>query len=122
MDSNRTLTAKILVGTRGLGVPDPDLLQQRAWELAAIQEHDFPNSADWDEARRELHGRGAIAVTPHSNASAAAGEFSSYAPYAPYVKSAQREDEPTLGEELIREGMEEAEHERMLLARRPKEE
>ena len=116
MDSNRTLTAKILVGTRGMGVPDPDLLQKRAWELAEIQEHDSPNSADWDEARRELHGRGLIDASPQSSGPEVPGEFS------PYVTSAQREDEPSLGEELIREGMEEAEHERVLLARRPQQE
>ncbi len=101
-----------MVGSHGLGVPDPDLVQRRAWEVAAIQSHDFPTFTDWEEARRELHGRSLQAEYP-----AEVGEsLRSFA--ASGINAVISRDDTTLGEELVREGMEEAEHERMLLARR----
>ncbi len=115
MDSHITLSAKIVVGSHGLGVPDADLVQRRAWEVAQIQAHEAPTSADWDEARRELHGRTLPTEFP-----AEFGE--SLRPFsAGGLNVLISRDEPTLGEELVREGMEEAEHEQMLLARRDAE-
>lgn len=112
MDSHITLSGKIVVGSHGLGVPDADLVQRRAWEVAQIQAHDAPTSADWAEARRELHGRSLPTEFP-----AELGE--SLRPFsARGLNAVASRDEATLGEELVREGMEEAEHERMLLARR----
>jgi hypothetical protein len=112
MDSHITLSGKIVVGSHGLGVPDADLVQRRAWEVAQIQAHEAPTSADWDEARRELHGRSLPTEFP-----AEFGE--SLRPFSSgRLNVVISRDEPTLGEELVREGMEEAEHEQMLLARR----
>jgi hypothetical protein len=115
MDSHITMSGKIVVGSHGLGVPDPDLVQRRAWEVATIQSHDFPTFTDWVEARRELHGRSLQAEYP-----AEIGEsLRSFA--ASGIKAVISRDDSTLGEELVREGMEEAEHDRMLLARRDTE-
>jgi hypothetical protein len=112
MDSHITMSGKIVLGSHGLGVPDPDLVQRRAWEVAQIQAHDVPTFSDWEEARRELHGRSLPAEFPaeigESLRSFSANGLNAVVP---------RED-ITLGEELIREGMEEAEHDRMLLSRR----
>ncbi len=93
----------------GLGTPDQDLVEQRAREIAEIQEREIPSPADWEEARRELHGRSianevACAVDVEGGRSERFGV------------QVGTQDEANLGEELIREGMEEAEHERMLLA------
>ena len=111
MDSHITLSGKIVVGSHGLGIPDADLVQRRAWEVAQIQAHDAPTSADWDEARRELHGRSLPTEFP-SEVGESLRPFS-----ARGLNWAISREEATLGEELVREGMEEAEHERMLLAR-----
>lgn len=112
MDSHVTLSGKIVIGSHGLGVPDADLVQRRAWEVAQIQAHEAPTSADWNEARRELHGRTLPTEFP--------AEFGE--PLTPFsawgINNVMSRDEPSLGEELVREGMEEAEHEQMLLARR----
>jgi hypothetical protein len=115
MDSHITFSGKIVVGSHGLGVPDAELVQRRAWEVAKIQAHDAPTSADWDEARRELHGRTLPTEFP--------AEFGE--PLRPFssgrLNVVVSRDETTLGEELVREGMEEAEHEQMLRARRDAE-
>jgi hypothetical protein len=112
MDTHVTLSGKIVIGSHGLGVPDAELVQRRAWEVAQIQAHEAPTSADWAEARRELHGRSLTAGLP-SEWEETLPAFSSRRLAAVIAR-----DEASLGEELVREGMEEAEHERMLLASR----
>lgn len=98
-----------MVGARGLGTPDQQLVEQRAREIAEIQEREIPSPVDWEEARRELHGRGVA----NEVACAVDGEGGRSERFGVQVGN---QDEANLGEELIREGMEEAEHERMLLA------
>jgi hypothetical protein len=115
MDSHITMSGKIVVGSHGLGVPDPELVQRRAWEVAQIQSHDAPTSADWEEARRELHGRSLQADFP-AEWGASLRAFAMRG-----LTAVVSRDDSTLGEELVREGMEEAEHERMLLARKEAE-
>jgi hypothetical protein len=112
MNRGRTVSAKIMVGSEGLGIPDQDLVEKRAREIAEIQEREIPTTADWEEARRELHGRAAS-----SDASPAVEERGGVLEALGVPLGSQ--DEANLGEELIREGMEEAEHERMLLAHKP---
>lgn len=122
MNIRRPVSAKILVGSEGLGTPDQDLVEKRAREVAAIQGHEIPTVADWEEARRELHGRGASnEVAPLIEEHVGFGE----APvglFEAFGAVAGNGDDTNLGEELIREGMEEAEHERMLLANKHSEE
>lgn len=116
MQTRKPLSAKIVVGSHGLGVPDPDLIQRRAWEVAEIQAHEVPTAADWDEARRELHGRATPAEGTPSNGTGFSADIALLGSALVFT------EEASLGEELIREGMEEAEHERMLLARKETEE
>ena len=100
-----------MLGAEGLGTPDQDLVEKRAREVAAIQEREIPTASDWEEARRELHGRDVaneVPVVIEENEELGGGSER----FGVRVGS---EDESNLGEELIREGMEEAEHERMLL-------
>ncbi len=120
----KPISAKIIVGPHGLGTPDMDLVEKRAREVAEIQEHPFPNAADWAEAHRELHGFGSgqeFALEIESGPSEAGATLAELQESFPELRAAlgriSREDDPTVGEELIKEGMEEAEHERMLLAR-----
>ena len=110
MIANKPMSAKILVGSEGLGLPDAELVAKRAWEVAEIESREIPNASDWAEARRELHGRSAV-----SDISSIQGEGEIAAQMSGAMRSAS--EEPNVGEELFREGMEEAEHERMLLSR-----
>lgn len=127
MNIRRPVSAKILVGAEGLGTPDQDLVEKRAREVAAIQGHEIPTIADWEEARRELHGRGASnEVLPLIEGPSGLGEAfglgEEFGLAEAFGAVAGNGDETNLGEELIREGMEEAEHERMLLANKHSEE
>lgn len=119
----KVVSGKILVGMEGLGLPDPDLLQQRAWEVARIAGREEPNALDWEEASRELHGQGVAAEsvnggTERLEATGAGGEVLGYGEAGDLrevMLSGLGETERSTGEELVREGVEEAEHERMLL-------
>lgn len=116
MHIHRPISAKIIVGAEGLGVPDSELLQQRAFEIARIQEREIPNSDDWEEASRELHGH-RLDANLTSSEGLRAGEAPE--PVERISGNLELEDEINVVEELIREGMEEAEHERMLLGHEP---
>jgi hypothetical protein len=111
MNIRKPVSAKIMLGAEGLGTPDQDLVEKRAREIAEIQEHEIPSAADWEEARREVHGREVSNEVACGVEESGVGER-----FGVRVGS---QDESNLGEELIREGMEEAEHERMLLAHKP---
>jgi hypothetical protein len=115
MDMKRPVSGKILLGSKGLGVADPDLLKKRAFEIAQIQERSSPDTNDWEEASRELHGHRFPEGTGAENARMEVeGEGVSG------IHARRRpEDEVNIVEELVREGMEEAEHERMLLGHTP---
>jgi hypothetical protein len=118
MRRTRQVSGKILVGMEGLGVPDPDQWKQRAWELARINGRSEPSALDWEEASRELHGQGGGADSGLSEAERLEGlgygEAAELAEGALGLSGAMREVERSTAEELVREGMEEAEHERML--------
>lgn len=118
MNMNRPVSGKILVGSKGLGVADPDLLRKRAFEIAQIQERTIPDVSDWEEARRELHGHRLPEGMGNENARTAVEGAESRKPHG----ALRPDDEINVVEELVREGMEEAEHERMLLGHKPSEE
>jgi hypothetical protein len=123
MKASRPLRGKILNHDGGLGAPSPDLIQQRADELARINGRTRHNEEDWRQAKIELHGGG------HGDSwNDDDGEMvESAADF--YVGSrghrAERvlpEDADNIVEELIVEGMDEAEHEQMLEAAREQQE
>jgi hypothetical protein len=108
--------AKILSHDAGLGIPDPEMVRQRAREIARINGRDprHYSEADWLQAKLELHGGheldGDEPVRFFSGHDPAAG---STGHQAPKLGSDELEN---IGEELIAEGMEEALHERMVRA------
>lgn len=113
MKIRRPVPAKIILGSSGLGLPDPDLLQQRAVEVAAIEGREVANANDWEEARRELHGKGAAGDVTGAVWSSEAEMIATE--LGQIHEALEMEDDALTGEELVREGMEEAEHERMFL-------
>jgi len=93
----------------GLGAPSPEQVEARAREIAMIDERDPDEftDADWEQARREETKQNADLVdewevTPTDTGHRVGGE----------------EEEESLGELLVTDGVEEANHDQMLEARK----
>ena len=106
----------------GLGAPSPEQVEKRAREIAMIAERDPEEftDADWDQARRELHGT-AIPAPPEETEQNAdvVEEWQVVASSAGH--RAPREgfdDDENIGEQLVADGLEEATHDQMLEARK----
>ncbi len=113
---------KIDLHGNGLGVPSPDLVEKRAREIAMIDERnpDEFTEADWNQAKKELLGEEAEyppevsekigeEVSERDDIAGASGHR---APRNGF------DEEETLGEELVSDGIREAAHDQMLEARR----
>jgi hypothetical protein len=112
---------KISVHGDGMGAPTPELIEQRAREIALIAERDPKDftDADWEQAREELLGV-ATNAAPEETAENAeleddwdvvASDTGHRAPRAGV------DDDEMLGEKLVAGGLEEAAHDQMLQAR-----
>ncbi len=120
MKTLRQVTARILVHSEGVGAPNTSDVRKRAEELALINGHDKYTSEDWHQAKIELHGG-------HGPDGETSDEMAMYAmvserdmlatDFGHHTDRCGMEDERSVVEELYAEGMEEAEHERMLAAR-----
>jgi hypothetical protein len=123
MKASRPLQGKILSHDGGIGAPSPDLIQQRADEIAYINGRTHHNEADWRQAKIELHGHAHADFWNDEDGtmveSAADFHVGSKGHRAERVLP---EDADNIVEELIVEGMDEAEHEQMLEAARESEE
>ena len=113
---------KIPLHGNGMGVPSPEEVEKRAREIAMIDERDPEEftDADWEQARRELHGA-SVPTPPEETRQNAdlveewevvANDTGHRAP-----RTGEDEDE-TLGEQLVTGGLEEAAHDQMLEARK----
>ncbi len=123
MNAHRPASAKIIQHAEGLGVPNADQVRVRAQELATINGRAEYSEEDWRDAKRELHGghtdsseEGEMEmeaiVSGHDMVASSLGH---------HVENVSSSESENLGEELIAEGMDEAEHERMLMARAEEE-
>ena len=123
---------KIELGGEGMGVPDERLLYIRASELARIRGRSSAEPSDFEEALRELTG---VTTVPESNALLApkAGvgqsqwdtlvqDLCNGAPDGSPATSGsealkwEEEDEQAVPEQLVEEGMAEADHQQRLAA------
>jgi hypothetical protein len=114
---------KINLHGNGMGVPSPDLVEKRAREIALIDERnpeEFTDE-DWNQAKRELLGEGIPSPPEQTKENANLEEEwevvandSGHRVPRPGVE----EDEESLGEHLVTDGVEEATHDQMLEARK----
>jgi len=122
-EQSRPGGGKISLHGNGMGVPSPDEVERRAREIAMIDERDPDEftDGDWSQARLELMGRLEHPAPPEETEQNAevteewnmvAGSTGHRAP-----RSGADEDE-TLGEHLVTDGLEEAAHDQMLEARK----
>jgi hypothetical protein len=125
-DYSQSGAGKISLHGNGVGAPSPEEVEKRAREIAMIDERnpDEFTDADWAQARRELLGvenNTPPEETPH-NADLVeewdmiAGSKGHRSP-RPGV-----EEEETVGEHCVIDGLEEAMHDQMVEARREERE
>ena len=118
---------KIAVHGMGFGAPTPEQVEKRAREIALIDERD-PNQftdADWEQARRELLGE---ATPPPPEESEQAAKMEEEWEVTPddrghrVNRPGTEDDEESVGEQLVTDGVEEAIHDQMLEARKEERE
>jgi len=121
-DYSQPVPGKISVHGNGLGAPSPEEVEQRAREIALIDERN-PNEfteADWKQARRELMGT--ENHTPPEETPDNADLTEEWAVVASSkghrLPRPGTEEEETVGEHCVIDGLEEAAHDQMLEARR----
>ena len=126
-ESSQRPGGKINVHGMGLGAPTPEQVEARAREIALIDERD-PNEftdADWNQARRELLGE---TMPPPPEESEEAAKMEEEWEVTPDDRGRKvnrpgaEDDEETVGEQLVTDGVEEAIHDQMLEARREERE
>jgi hypothetical protein len=117
MKIHRALQAKIVRHAEGLGVPTPEIVRQRALEIAAIEGRAAFTEQDWQQARIELHG-GSNGLSPDDLEEMAqfVSERDMVAGSTGHHTENLVPEDVDVGEELVSEGMDEAVHDRMLEA------
>jgi hypothetical protein len=121
-DYPREGSGKISVHGNGVGVPSPEAVEKRAREIAMIDERD-PNEftdADWNQAREELMGVEHASAPEETEQNAKVTEEWNVVPSSTGHRAPRpgMEEDETLGERLVTDGLEEAAHDQMLEARR----
>src|SRR3954471_22086986 len=114
---------KISVHGNGLGAPSPEQVEARAREIALIDERDPEEftDTDWNQARRELLGE-IDAQPPEQDDNNIKMEKEWEVTPDDHGHRVPRpgvdENEETIGEHLVADGIEEASHDQMVEARR----
>jgi hypothetical protein len=121
-DYSEPRPGKIEVHGNGLGAPSPEEVERRAREIAMIDERnpDEFTDTDWKQARRELMGE--ENNTPPEETSDNADLTEEWTVVASSkghrMPRPGTDEEETVGEHLVIDGLEEAAHDQMLEARR----
>ena len=101
-------------------MPSPDTIEKRAREIAMIAERepDEFSDADWDQARRELLGSLDNTAPEETEENAEVVEEWNVVASSAGHRAPRIEDDESLGEQLVTDGVEEAVHDQMLEARK----
>ena len=117
MNRTHTPSAKIALHSDGLGVPSPETVRQRAFELAKINGHESMTEEDWRQAKREVHGGHPHAFSDGEDEMIqSASERDMIAINCGHRAQKMGDDTENAVEELVAEGLDEAVHDRMLQA------
>ena len=114
MNEAQRRKGKILSGTGGIGTVSPQMIEERAHEIARSDGRAQPNDLDRTRAREELSG------ATSGSEKAATREEPGRDWGMPLVSSGEKaptvrpEDEQNIPEKLIQEGIEEADHDQRL--------
>jgi len=120
MKISRPVSGRILSHDEGMGTPSADTVRQRAGELARIDGRLSANELDWKRAFLELHGElDSVLREEEDEMLGAMAKMNAPAPtMGRMVRQTDIDGGDNLGEELVSEGLAEADHDRMLEARR----
>jgi hypothetical protein len=106
----------------GLGTVTPQMVQRRAREIALSDGRGGKEvtPADWEQARRELLGAASppIAESDVEEAGSTTGWDPAPASIGHRTETQEVDDEETMAEQLIQEGVEEADHDERVQAGR----
>jgi hypothetical protein len=121
-NSSEPRHGKIELHGNGLGAPSPEEVEKRAREIAMIDERnpDEFTDADWKQARRELMGEENNTPPEETPDNADLTEEWNViaASKGHRLPRPGTEEEETIGEHCVSDGLEEAAHDQMLEARR----
>ncbi len=108
---------KISIGTDGLGTPSPELLEQRARELACTDGRTEANESDRDQALADLLGP-SDGGTPEAGPEVENVTVWDESPdvYGIHTGRVLPEDENSIAVTLVEEGLDEADHNSRLQA------
>jgi len=102
-----------------MGVPSQETVRERAGEIARIDGRTRLNQRDWQQAGVELHGGHAEHNGSGQEMIASFSEHDMVTPSMPHQTPRYfSDDDDSVLEELVAEGLDEAAHEQMLAARR----
>ena len=120
MNDNSHPAGKISIHGDGFGAPSPDSVEKRAREIALIAERDPDEftDADWDQARRELLGTLDYNAPEETADNAEVVEEWNVVASSAGHRAPRVDDDESVGEQLVEEGIEEAEHDQMVEARK----
>jgi hypothetical protein len=122
-DQSQPPPGKISLHGNGMGVPSPEDIENRAREIAMIDERD-PNKftdTDWKQAHEELLGELATPPPEEDDVNINREEEWEVTPDnrgRRVPRPGVDENEETVGEQLVSDGREEAAHDQMLEARK----
>ena len=122
-ENSKSGPGKISLHGNGMGVPSPDLVEARAREIAMIDERepDEFTDEDWNQARRELLGEIETPPPEEDEKTITLEEDWEVTPDDRghrVPRPGVDENEETVGERLVTDGVEEATHDQMLEARK----
>ena len=111
-------TGRILIHNLGAGVPSPEVVEQRARELAVIAGRAASDytPADFAQAKRELLQGGLPADDVEEAADTVSDRDDVPGESGQQVRNIVPGDESSVAEELVNEGLEEALHDEMVQA------
>jgi hypothetical protein len=110
--------ARIIIHGAGAGVPSPDVVEQRARELAVIAGRAASEYTDEDFRQAKLELMQEPAEEEEASLPFEPGSGEVLGGTAQQAENFGADDESTVGEELIREGLDEALHDEMVEARK----
>jgi hypothetical protein len=112
---NQMSDGKVAEHARGLGTVTPEMVTQRAHEIALINRraNDKPTPEDWEEAKRELTS-GHTMHDPAEDLPVSKRWDPVPGSTSRRANTVQADDEQTIAETLVEDGVEEAEHEQMV--------